>query len=68
MACTASGTGCLCFVLFEGGLVFLSLLTGFSLLLGSSFLRCKRVVSIYHCCFGLFYLVVDSWSEEIIAK
>ncbi len=37
VACTASGTGCLGFVLFQGGLVFLSLLTGFSLLLGSSF-------------------------------
>jgi hypothetical protein len=31
-------------------------------------LRGNRVFSIYHCCFGLFHLVVDIWSEEVIAK
>jgi hypothetical protein len=35
---------------------------------GIFFLRCKRVVSIYHCCFCMFHLVVDFWSEEIFAK
>jgi hypothetical protein len=38
------------------------------LVVGIFFLRCQRVVSIYHCCFGLFHLVVDFWSEEIFAK
>jgi hypothetical protein len=31
-------------------------------------LRCNRVFSMYYCCFCLFHLVVDFWSEEVIAK
>jgi hypothetical protein len=30
------------------------------------FLRCKRVVSVYHCCFCIFHLVVDFLSEELL--
>jgi hypothetical protein len=35
---------------------------------GGLLLRCNWVFSIYHCCFCLFRLVVDFWSEEVIAK
>ncbi len=31
-----------------------------------SFLRCKRVVSVYHCCFCIFHLVVDFLSEGLL--
>jgi hypothetical protein len=68
VACTASGTGCLCFVLVLrwSGLLITS---DWVFLLGEIFfLRCKRVVSIYHCCFGLFHLVFDFWSDEVFAK
>ncbi len=36
------------------------------LIVGVFFLRCKRVVSVYHCCFCMFPLVVDFWSEELL--
>jgi hypothetical protein len=29
-------------------------------------LLCKLVVSVYCCCYGLFPLVADFWSEEIL--
>ena len=38
------------------------------LAVGIFILRCKRVVSMYYCCFGLYHFVVDFWSEEIFAK
>jgi hypothetical protein len=38
------------------------------LVVGIFFLRRKRVVLIYQCCFCVFHLVVDFWSEEIFAK
>jgi hypothetical protein len=62
------GQGVCVLFFFKVVWTFLLLLTGFSLHVGVFFLRCNRVVSICHCCFGLFHLVVDSWSEEIFAN
>ncbi len=59
VACTASRTWCLCIVLLQGGLDFLSFLAGFPCC-RDLLLRCKRVVSLYHCCFVLFHSVVES--------
>jgi hypothetical protein len=37
------------------------------LVVGIFFLRCKRVVTIYNCCFVVLF-VVDFWSEEIFVN
>jgi hypothetical protein len=68
VACTASGTGCLCFVLFLRWFEFFIVSDWVFLVVGIFFLKCKRVISIYHCCFVLFHPVVDFWSEEMFAK
>jgi hypothetical protein len=61
------GQGVCVLFLFKSVQIFITsdrvFIVGWGLLL-----RCNWVFSIYHCCFCLFHLVVDFWSEEVIAK
>ena len=68
VASSATGTSCPLFCPFLSWFWLFITCDWIVLAVGIFMLRCKRVVSMYYCCFGLYYFVVDFWSEEIFTK